>query len=76
MPRKGPHRYGAYERAHKDETADRMAARRLFIRVHGEAAARGKDIDHVKSIKGGGAPRDIRNLRARDPGKNRGDKTY
>lgn len=76
MPRKGKHVYGPYERAHRDDTADRMAARRLMIRTHGAAAAKGKDVDHIKSIKGGGDPRSLRNLRFREPGANRGDKTY
>ena len=76
MPRSGPHRYGPYERAHRDDTADRMAARRLMIRTYGAKAAAGKDVDHIKSIKGGGDPRSLANLRFRDPRENRADKTY
>lgn len=75
MPRKGPHRYGKYEREHKDDTADRMAARRLYIKAHGPIPD-GYDVDHTKSIKGGGAPRSLSNLRVRKAGPNRGDKTY
>lgn len=75
MPRSGPHRYGAYERAHKDDTAERMRARRMMIRKVGAAAVRGKDVDHIRSIKGGGKTT-MGNLRIRDPGENRGDKTY
>lgn len=74
MPRSGPHRYGAYERAHKDETAERMAARRFMERKLGNIPD-GIDVDHKKSIKGGGtnAPP---NLRLRSAHANRGDKTY
>lgn len=74
MPRKGPHRYGAYERAHKDETAQRMAARRLMEKKLGSIPA-GYDVDHVKSIKGGGGNHEG-NLRLRKSGPNRGDKTF
>lgn len=77
MPRKGPHRYGPYERAHKHETAARMAARRLMIRKLGKKAVEGKHVDHVKSIKKyPHLARDPKNLRLRDPKKNMGDKTY
>jgi len=76
MPRSGPHRYDAYARAHKHETADRMFARRLMIRKYGAAAAEGKQVDHIKSIKGGGNPRALSNLRFRDPHENMADKTY
>ena len=76
MPRKGPHRYGAYEKAHKDDTADRMWARRAMIREHGEAKARGMDVDHIRAVEGGGAGRDLENLRFRNPRANRADKTY
>jgi len=75
MPRSGPHRYGAYERAHKDETAERMAARRFMERKLGHDIPAGIDVDHKKAIKGGGtnAPS---NLRLRNASANRGDKTY
>lgn len=86
MPRSGPHRYDAYARAHKGETADRMAARRLMVRRYADRhelsvkSADRKlahlDVDHIKSIKGGGAPRAVSNLRWRSPHANRGDKTY
>lgn len=76
MARKGPHRYGPYERAHKDDTADRMYARRLMIRKYGKKAAKGMHVDHIRSIKGGGDPRNIANLRFRDPHENVSDKTY
>lgn len=75
MPRKGPHRYLAYERAHKDETAERMAARRFLEKKLGHDIPKGIDVDHIKSIKGGGtnAPS---NLRLRSAKANRSDKTY
>lgn len=72
MPRKGPHRYGAYERAHKHETAQRMRARRALVKKYGEAALKGKDVDHVRPIRAGGG-NSPGNLRLRDPSKNRGD---
>jgi len=30
MPRSGPHRYGAYERAHRKDTQERVEARRAM----------------------------------------------
>lgn len=75
MPRSGPHRYTAYDRAHKDDTADRMAARRYMLKKLGSIPA-GQDVDHIKSIKGGGSGRDPSNLRLRDASANRGDKTF
>lgn len=74
MPRKGPHRYGAYERAHKDDTAQRMAARRLMERKLGDIPA-GVDVDHKRSIKAGGTNTPS-NLRLRDASANRGDKSF
>lgn len=78
MPRSGPHRYGAYERAHKDETAERMAARRFMekkLASEGKTIPAGMDVDHKKAIKSGGtnAPS---NLRLRSAHANRGDKTF
>lgn len=75
MPRKGPHRYGAYEKAHIHDTAERVQARREMLRELGPAALQGKDIDHKLSLKGGGS-NDRSNLRLRSPHANRGDKTY
>jgi len=74
MPRTGPHRYDAYARAHKDDTAKAMAARRKWIKAHGQPP-KGHDIDHKKSIKSGGSNA-LSNLRARPASKNRGDKTF
>lgn len=75
MPRKGPHRYGAYERAHRRETQMRVEARRAMKKKLGAKALEGKDVDHIKSIKGGGSNHPS-NLRLRDPSDNRGDKTF
>jgi hypothetical protein len=72
MPRKGPHRYGAYERAHRGDTQLRVEARREMIKKHGAAALRGKDVDHIRPIRDGGG-NSPKNLRLRDPAKNRGD---
>lgn len=75
MPRSGPHHYTAYDRAHKDDTAERMAARRYMEKKIGHDIAPGIDVDHRKAIKVGGtnAPG---NLRLRSAHANRGDKTY
>lgn len=75
MPRKGPHRYGEYERAHRKDTQERVEARRIMKKKLGENALRGMDVDHVKSIKAGGG-NTKGNLRLRSPHANRGDKTY
>jgi hypothetical protein len=75
MPRKGPHRYDAYARAHKDDTLKAVQARRQMVKKLGLAAVRGKDVDHVKSIKAGGSNHP-KNLRLRSPKANRGDKTF
>lgn len=74
MPRKGPHRYGAYEKAHKDDTLQRMNARNRYERENGQIAP-GYDLDHKKSIKKGGSNHPS-NLRLRKSGANRGDKTF
>jgi hypothetical protein len=77
MPRSGPHRYDAYARAHKDDAADRIFARRLMVRKYGAAAVRGKQVDHIKSIKAHPElARDPDNLRLRDPHENMADKTF
>lgn len=74
MPRSGPHRYDAYARAHKADTAQAMAARRKFEKEHG-ALPPGWDVDHKHSIKAGGSNASS-NLRKRRSGPNRGDKTF
>ena len=74
MPRSGPHRYDAYARAHKDDTAKAMAARRKYEKENGPIP-KGWDVDHRKSIKAGGS-NDMSNLRPRRARENRGDKTF
>lgn len=74
MPRKGPHRYDAYARAHKHDTAQAMAARRKWEREHGNVPD-GWDVDHKRSIKAGGSNK-MANLRLRRSRENRGDKTF
>lgn len=78
MPRSGPHHYDAYARAHRHETDERVEARRFMekkLAVQGKTIPAGVDVDHKKSIKGGGtnAPS---NLRLRSAHANRGDKTF
>lgn len=73
MPRKGPHRYGVYERAHKDDTLQRMNARNAYERKHGQIPA-GVDLDHKKPIIKGGS-NSPGNLRLRNASANRADKS-
>jgi len=74
MPRTGKHVYGPYEKAHKDDTLRRMNARNRYEKKHGQIPP-GFDLDHKKSIKGGGSDRPS-NLRVRRSGPNRADKSY
>jgi hypothetical protein len=75
MPRKGPHRYNDYDRAHIAETAERVEARRFMVKKLGEKAVQGKDVDHIHALRGGGSNKPS-NLRLRSPHANRADKTY
>lgn len=75
MPRSGPHHYGAYERAHRHETDERVEARRFMEKRLGHAIPAGVDVDHKKAIEGGGSNAPS-NLRLRSAHANRGDKTY
>jgi len=74
IPRKGPHRYGVYEREHRKDTQERVEARRYMEKKLGHIPA-GMDVDHKKAIKAGGT-NDPSNLRLRNASANRGDKTY
>lgn len=74
MPRKGPHRYGPYERAHRKDTQERVEARRAMEKKHGPIPA-GVDVDHKRELKLGGS-NDFSNLRLRDASENRGDKSW
>ena len=74
MPAKGPRHYSAYDKSRVELTDERVQARREAIKRWGEAAVKGKDVDHVKPLDEGGtnAPS---NLRLRDPHENRADKS-
>ena len=79
MPRKGPHHYTEYDREHRKDTERRVQARRIMMHELGPEALKGKDVDHIESLKreGTGAGVNRRsNLRLRDPHANRGDKTF
>lgn len=73
--------YSAYDRAYerrpevKKKHAERVKARRWAVKIYGKAALVGKDIDHVKSLEGGGRTT-MGNIRPRDMRANRADKTY
>lgn len=75
MPRSGPHHYGAYERAHRQETDERVEARRFMEKKLGHDIPAGVDVDHKLSIKGGGSNKPS-NLRLRKASANRADKTF
>ena len=70
--------YSAYDREYQARPEQvrkrvaRNAARRLMIRKHGEAAVRGKDIDHKN---GNATDNSASNLRIRSRRENRGDKS-
>lgn len=55
--------------------AERGRARYAMIKKLGELALKGKEVDHIKSLKGGGS-NDPSNWRLRDPSSNRADKTF
>lgn len=70
----GPESYdGKYRAAHKEDNAQRKAARRSVEKKLGTGAVKGKDVDHSVPIKKGGtnAPS---NLKVRSVAKNRGRK--
>jgi len=75
------HHETAYDRAHEatplelKKRAARGRARYAMIKKYGELALRGKEVDHVKSLKGGGGNA-LSNLRIRDPSENRADKSF
>lgn len=58
----------AKRRGENKDNASRKRARRKYIRLHGEAAARGKDIDHAdRNPKNNGK----KNLKAKSASANR-----
>ena len=73
--------YSAYDRAYehrpeiKKKHAERVAARRLAIKLYGKRAVAGKDVDHVKALAAGGTTTPG-NIRLRSIRSNRADKTY
>lgn len=73
MPRVGKHKYGPYEKAHKDDTLRRMNARNRYEAKHGPIPA-GMDLDHKKPLIQGGSDKPG-NLRLRPSGPNRADKS-
>ena len=72
-----PNRYRAYDREYaKHDNAKqraRMKARYAMVKKYGEAALKGKDIDHVVPLQAGGSNRPS-NWRIRDVKSNRGDR--
>lgn len=79
MPRSGPHHYTEYDRLHRKDVQRRVEARRLLTKELGAAALKGKDVDHVRSIKSEGNGKEVNrrsNLRLRSSSANRGDKTF
>ena len=72
-PRDYAHEYATYGIKTKKQRAQRNAARNLMKKVLGEAAIKGKDIDHKRPIKKGGS-NNLSNLRVRSIHSNRGAK--
>lgn len=59
----------------KANRAARGRARYWMMKRYGKKAIEGKDIDHIKSFKGGGG-NEPSNWRIRSVHENRGDRTY
>ncbi len=75
MPRKGPHRYGEYEREHRGDTQKRVEARRAMEKKLGRDLPSNVHVDHKKEIvRGGGNGMD--NLRLRPERENVADKSW
>lgn len=70
--------YSAYDREYakhdNKKQAERMRARRAAVKKYGEAALRGKDLDHITPLQAGGT-NEPSNWRIRSTHANRGDKT-
>lgn len=73
--------YSAYDRAYQKRPEVRrrhilrLRARRAAVKKYGEAALKGKDVDHIRSLKAGGSNVGS-NIRLRATRANRADKTY
>lgn len=73
--------YSAYDAAYQKRPDVRrrhilrLRARRAAEKKYGKAALKGKDVDHVRSLKAGGSNHPS-NLRLRPTRANRADKTY
>ena len=68
----GPDSYdGKYRAAHKEDNAQRKAARRSVEKKLGTGAVKGKDVNHVAGLKAGNGPK---NLAVESVAKNRGRK--
>jgi hypothetical protein len=55
--------------------AERLKARRHMIARYGKDALKGKDVDHIVALEGGGSNTES-NWRLRPISANRADKTY
>ena len=70
----GPDSYdGKYRAAHKEDNAQRKAARRSVEKKLGTGAVRGKDVHHLTPVKSGGT-NSPKNLAVESVAKNRGRK--
>lgn len=71
------HHYSPYDREYakhdNEKQRARAKARYWMVKKYGEAALRGKDVDHVQPLQAGGS-NDPGNWRVRDIHGNRGDK--
>lgn len=71
-------RYRDYDREYakhdNEKQRARMKARYWAIKMYGEDALRGKDLDHIKALQAGGS-NEPSNWRPRSVHENRGDKS-
>ena len=73
--------YSDYDRAYQKrpevmkEHAERLKARRHMVARYGKEALKGKDVDHIVALEGGGT-NNPSNWRLRPISANRADKTY
>ena len=68
----GPDSYdGKYRAAHKEDNAQRKAARRKVEKVKGKAAVAGRDVNHKNGLAAGNG---MKNLAVESVAKNRGRK--